>query len=70
MNKEKEINLPEIFKWYKDIKNKRVKGWALNCIGKILLNIDDQHLPEAKDWIKKGIETNQKYGNFLVRGSL
>ncbi len=30
--------------------------------GEILLNINDQHISEAKDWIKKSIETNQKYG--------
>ena len=33
-----------------------------NRIGKILLHIDDQHLAEAEDWIKKGIEINGKYG--------
>jgi tetratricopeptide (TPR) repeat protein len=33
-----------------------------SCIGFILLNIDDQHIPEAEDWIKRSIETNQKYG--------
>ncbi len=62
MDKDKDINLNEIFKWQEDIKNKWAKGWSLNCIGKILLNIDDQHISEAEDWIKRAIETNQKYG--------
>jgi len=62
LNHEKNINLNEIFKWYEDIKIKWVKGFALNCIGTILLNIDDQHISEAEDWIKRSIETNQKYG--------
>ncbi|MFC1857250.1 hypothetical protein ACFL9U_04390 [Thermodesulfobacteriota bacterium] len=31
-------------------------------IGRILLNIDDHHISEAEDWIKRAIETNQKYG--------
>jgi len=62
MNNEKDINLNEVLQWYEDIKNKWVKGLALNCIGKILLNINDQHVSEAEDWIKKAIETNQKYG--------
>jgi len=62
MNNEKDINLSEIFKWYEDIKIKWVKGFALNIIGKILLNIDDQHISEAEGWIKRAIETNQKYG--------
>jgi tetratricopeptide (TPR) repeat protein len=61
MNDEKDINLNEILKCYEDIKNKWVRGVALNCIGKILLNIDDQHFSEAEDWIKRSIETNEKY---------
>jgi hypothetical protein len=54
--------LNEIFKWSEDNKIKWGKGRTLNHIGKILLNIDDQHLSEAEDWIKRAIETNQKYG--------
>ncbi|MBW2539182.1 MAG: hypothetical protein JRE27_06225, partial [Deltaproteobacteria bacterium] len=52
----------EIFKWHRDIKNKWADGSSSNFIGKILLYIDDQHISEAEDWIKKAIETNQKYG--------
>ena len=62
MSNEKDINLNEIFKWHEDIKHKWLKGWALNRIGTILLNIDDQRISEAEDWIKKAIEMNQKYG--------
>ena len=35
---------------------------GLSSIGKILLNIDDQHTSEAEDWIIRSIETHQKYG--------
>jgi len=62
MNDEKDISLNEIFKWYEDIKSKWIKSRVLNCIGTILLNIDNQHISEAEDWIKQSIETNQKYG--------
>jgi hypothetical protein len=62
MNNEIEINLDEIFRWYKDIKLKFCEASVLNFIGSILLNIDDQHISEAEDWIKRSIETNQKYG--------
>jgi len=62
MNKEEDINLNEIFKWLEDIKLKWIEGLMSNCIGTILLNIDDEHTSEAKDWIKRSIETNQKYG--------
>lgn len=62
MNKEKDINLNDIFKWHEDIKIKRVEGRVSNYIMTILLNVDDQHLSEAEDWIKNAIETDQKYG--------
>ena len=61
MNKEKDINLNKILK-FEDKKNKWFEGLMSNHIAKILLNIDDQHVSEAEDWIKKSIETNQKYG--------
>ncbi|MBW1768926.1 MAG: hypothetical protein JRJ65_18005 [Deltaproteobacteria bacterium] len=62
MNKKKDINLNEIFKWHEDIKLKLYEVLMLNCIGSILLNIDDQHISEAEDWIKRAIKTSQKYG--------
>jgi tetratricopeptide (TPR) repeat protein len=61
MNNKKDIDLNEIFKWYEEIINKWNKGLASNCIGKILLNVNDQHISEAEAWIKKSIETNEKY---------
>ena len=30
--------------------------------GPSTLNVDNQHLSEAEDWIKHAIETDQKYG--------
>jgi tetratricopeptide (TPR) repeat protein len=62
MNDERDIKIDEIFRCYDDCKLKLVKGVSLYFIGKILLNIDDQHFSEAEDWIKKAVEMNQKYG--------
>jgi class 3 adenylate cyclase/tetratricopeptide (TPR) repeat protein len=62
MNNEKDINLNKLFRWYQKINNKWVKGKTSNCIGAILLNIDDHHISDAEVWIEKAIETNQKYG--------
>ena len=31
-------------------------------IGEILLNIDDQHMAEAEDWIKRAIEADKRNG--------
>ena len=61
MNNEKDINLNDIFKWHAHIKDKWTKSWVQNSIGAILLNFDDQHLSEAEDWIRRAIETNERY---------
>jgi predicted ATPase/class 3 adenylate cyclase/ribosomal protein L40E len=62
MNNEENININEIFEWYNDNKIKSVKGLMSNCISRILLNIGDQHISEAEDWIKKAIEVNKQNG--------
>jgi tetratricopeptide (TPR) repeat protein len=58
LKREKNINLNEIFQYYEDNKIKWCEGWMLSCIGKILLNIDNQHISEVEDWIKRAIEAN------------
>ncbi|MFC1857244.1 AAA family ATPase [Thermodesulfobacteriota bacterium] len=62
MNTDKDINLNEIFKCYDANKMKWCEGLMQNCIGSILLNIDDQHISEAEVWIKKAIESHTGYG--------
>jgi len=62
MNNDKDINLKEIIKSYDDKKLRLWEGPMLSTIGEILLNLDDQHISEAEDWIKRAIETGQKYG--------
>ena len=37
-------------------------------IGEILLNIDDQHMTEAEDWIKKAIEADTRNGTMWFLG--
>ncbi|MFC1856910.1 adenylate/guanylate cyclase domain-containing protein [Thermodesulfobacteriota bacterium] len=59
-NNEKDVNLNEIFKYYNDNKLMALEGWMLHGIGRILLNIDDQHIFEAEDWIKKAIEADER----------
>ena len=59
MNNEKDVNLNELFKCYKDNKFKILEGWMLKYIGEILLNIDDHHMDEAEDWVKRAIEEDK-----------
>jgi tetratricopeptide (TPR) repeat protein len=39
-----------------------LKAGCWRLIGEILLNIDDQHMNEAEDWIKKAIEADKTNG--------
>jgi len=40
----------------------------LRYVGEILLNIDDQHMSEAEDWIKKAIEADKRNGTMFELG--
>jgi tetratricopeptide (TPR) repeat protein len=62
MNNEKNISLDEFFKCHNEIKLKLYKLWGLYYLGDILLNISDQYISEAENWIGKAIEAHKKYG--------
>jgi tetratricopeptide (TPR) repeat protein len=62
MNNEKDVNLDKIFKCYGNIKIKLTEGWILRCVGEILLNIDDRHISEAEQWIRKAIKSHKRNG--------
>jgi len=60
MNKEKSVDLESLYTCSRNNKVKAAEGWIQRYIGEILLNIDDQHISEAEQWIQKAIETDQK----------
>ena len=62
MNNEMDINLNEIFKCHEDNIYENMEGWMSRYIANILLNIDDQHMNEAEDWIKKAIAADERNG--------
>jgi class 3 adenylate cyclase/tetratricopeptide (TPR) repeat protein len=59
MNKEKDVNLEFLYAHSRNNKIKAGEGWIQRHIGEILLNIDDQHLSEAENWIQKAIKVDQ-----------
>jgi class 3 adenylate cyclase/tetratricopeptide (TPR) repeat protein len=61
MNNEQDININEIFK-YADHKSKLHEGAMLRCIGEILLYVDNRHISEAEDWIKRAVENHKTNG--------
>jgi len=68
MNNEVDINLTEIFKWHEGNRVKQFEGWMSIYIGEILLNIDEKHMSEAEDWIKKAIEADKRNGMMFYLG--
>ena len=68
LNNDKDIKLSEVFEYYENINVKAVKCWAARYIGEILLNIDDQHISEAEDWVKKAMELDKRNGTMWSLG--
>jgi len=62
MKNKKDIDLKSLYDHVAETKIANYEGWMLRCIGEILLNTDDQHMNEAKDWIKKAIEADKRNG--------
>jgi tetratricopeptide (TPR) repeat protein len=58
-------SLPEIV--YVE-KMKNVESRVRSCMGEILLNLDDDHTPEAEDWIIKAIEADKRDGMMFYLG--
>jgi tetratricopeptide (TPR) repeat protein len=68
LNNDQDITLDEIFEYYESINVKAAKGWAARHVGEILLNIDDEHLSEAENWVKKAIEVDKRNGTMWSLG--
>ena len=68
MNNENNIDLEILYSYEKDIKEEHAKSRAARSIGEILLHIDDRHLAEAEEWIRKAIERNEQNGSMCQLG--
>ncbi|MBK5101719.1 MAG: hypothetical protein JJE15_12120 [Desulfobacteraceae bacterium] len=68
MNNEKDINLESVYGYHEKNKFRLFDGLMPRYMGEILLNIDDQHVSEAEDWIKKAIEADEGNGMRLNLG--
>ena len=62
MRKEKGFDLKSLSEYVQENKVKELDGQMRRYMGEILLNIDEQHLSEAGEWIKKAIEADTKNG--------
>ena len=62
MKNEKDVDLEPLYRYEDENKVKLYEGWMQRYMGEIFLNIDDQHMNEAEEWIKKAIEADKKNG--------
>jgi len=68
MNNEKDIALRTLFAYASGNKVKRFSGSIKRFMGEILLNLDDEHIPEAEQWIMQAIEADKRHGMLFELG--
>lgn len=54
-NKEGDVDLKSIFKWYDEHRGRLFDGWMARYIADILLNMDDRHFSEVEHWLQKAM---------------
>jgi class 3 adenylate cyclase/tetratricopeptide (TPR) repeat protein len=59
---DRDINFAQLFEHYKNNKMTVYEGFMARTIGDIMLNIDDDHLSDAEDWIIKAIDADTRNG--------
>jgi len=69
MNSERDIDLESLYGYVNENKLRVNDGQLRRYIGEILLNIDDQHMNEAEDWIRKAIEADKSNGMMFYLGT-
>ena len=67
-NHEKDINLESLSGYVYENRIKYWDGLIRKCLGETFLNLDDQHIPDARDWIEKAIEADKRNGIMLFLG--
>ena len=68
MLNQKDIDLKLLYSYVSQNKIRREEGLIRRLLSEILLNIDDDHLPEAEDWIKQAIAADEKNGVMFQLG--
>jgi class 3 adenylate cyclase/tetratricopeptide (TPR) repeat protein len=59
---EKDIDLESLYEYVAANKMKSCEGMMARYISVILLNIDDKHISDAEDWVKKAIKADERNG--------
>ena len=62
LNKTHRIDINELHRLYNTNNIKFLEGWMARLISEVLLNIDDQHMSEAEEWINTAIKADNENG--------
>jgi hypothetical protein len=62
MKSESDFDFESLYRYVSENKLKIYDGWIERNISEILLNLNEKHMPEAEDWIKKAIKTHKING--------
>jgi len=56
----KDVNLESLRTIYERNRIRTAEGWICRFMGEVLLNLSDNHIAEAEQWIKKAIEADDR----------
>jgi tetratricopeptide (TPR) repeat protein len=59
-----DIDVSELFRYYRHNKFKAFDGWMARYISEILLNLSDEYISDAEEWLKQAIEADR--GNKMM----
>jgi tetratricopeptide (TPR) repeat protein len=65
MNNEMDVDLEPIYTYISENKIKAYEGWIRRLLGEILLNMDENYLSQAEDWIWQAIEADKRNGTMF-----
>ena len=68
MNKDKDVDLELLRNYACGIKTPLHVAWTSRYMAQILLNIDNEYMPEAETWIRKAIEADTRNGMIFHLG--
>jgi class 3 adenylate cyclase/tetratricopeptide (TPR) repeat protein len=60
MNNERDFDFESLYGYVRENNLKIFEGCMIRRIGRILVHINDKHITDAEDWIKKAIEADKK----------
>ena len=68
MNNEKDVDLESLYAYVYANKIRLFDGWMPRYMGEILLEVDDQYISEAEEWLMKAIKADKRNDMMLNLG--